>query len=86
MEREVIEETGLRVRAQEIVGRVDIPSGSGDIYAVTDFRASLLEPADPIAGDDAAEVAWVDRTELGQLECSPGLAETLENWRVWETD
>jgi 8-oxo-dGTP diphosphatase len=84
VEREVAEETGLRVRADHIVGRVEIPAGDGNVFDVTDFRATLLDnSADPVAGDDAAEAAWVDRRQLADLDCSPGLAAALEDWKVW---
>jgi 8-oxo-dGTP diphosphatase len=85
VEREVAEETGLRVRADYVVGTVEIPAGDGNVFDVTDFRATLLDDsADPVAGDDAAEAAWVDREQFVDLDCSPGLAATLEGWRVWD--
>jgi 8-oxo-dGTP diphosphatase len=80
--REVREETGLDVRAGAVVGSVLIPAGAV-VYEVTDFACTPLDPAaEPVAGDDADGVAWVDAATLGGLTCTPGLAETLREWGV----
>lgn len=85
VEREVREETGLRVQVGEVIGTVEIPFGDGQAYVVTDFRATPLEPAAvPVAGDDARAVTWVSREELAALDCSPGLADTLDQWQIWQ--
>ncbi|MBA2717040.1 MAG: NUDIX domain-containing protein [Propionibacteriales bacterium] len=82
--REVLEETGLVVDVREAVGAVEIPTGDGVVYDVTDFSATLVsDPAAMAAGDDAAEAAWVSRGELESLGCSPGLVETLASWDIW---
>jgi 8-oxo-dGTP diphosphatase len=84
VEREVLEETGLRVRVGEAVGSVKIPAAGGDVYDVTDFRATVVGDATaPTAGDDATEVAWVSRPDFEALDTSPGLAQTLRKWQVW---
>jgi ADP-ribose pyrophosphatase YjhB (NUDIX family) len=82
VEREVREETGLRVRAGATVGRVRIPAGEV-VYDVVDFACSLIDPgAQPVAGDDAADVAFADADALDQLACTPLLVETLRGWDV----
>ncbi len=85
--REVLEETGLQVRVGAELGRVEIPFAEGAVYDVTDFSATPVEPSPPhpVAGDDASAVAWVSREELAALDCSPGLAQTLEQWSIWST-
>jgi 8-oxo-dGTP diphosphatase len=84
VQREVLEETGLRVQVGEPVGTVEIPFGPGLVYDVTDFRAALIDVrAAPVAGSDASAVAWVSRQELAALDCSPGLAATLDQWQIW---
>jgi 8-oxo-dGTP diphosphatase len=84
VEREVLEETGMRVRVGEVVGSVKIPAGHGVVYDVTDFRATVTgETRTPTAGDDATQVAWVTRTELENLDTSPGLVQTLVKWQIW---
>jgi 8-oxo-dGTP diphosphatase len=81
--REVREETGLTVDVVAPVGRVVLPAGD-DEYDVTDFEATVVgNPDAAVAGDDAAEVRWVDRAQLEALPTSPGLTATLAGWGVW---
>lgn len=69
--REVLEETGLRVRVGVLLGRVRIGS-----YDVHDFAAEVLG-GDLQAGDDATDVRWVTPDELGALPTSPRLVDEL---------
>lgn len=78
--REVREETGLTVRPGAVVGRLTIP-GDGVVYDVTDFECALVgPPADPVAGDDAADALFADAATRAGLECTPRLLETLRAW------
>ena len=71
--REVREETGLDVE----VGAVLITAVIGDgRFRVQDFAARVVG-GDLVAGDDAAEVRWVDVDQLSSMELSPGLLEEL---------
>jgi 8-oxo-dGTP diphosphatase len=82
VEREVLEETGLRVRAGAPVGRVRIPAGQV-VYDVIDLACTLVDPdAEPVAGDDAAAVLFADAEALDGLSCTPLLVETLRDWGV----
>jgi 8-oxo-dGTP diphosphatase len=82
VEREVLEETGLRVLAGAAVGRVRIPAGDVE-YEVIDFTCTLAQPGEkPVAGDDAADVRFADRSTVKALPCTPGLVETLHGWGV----
>ncbi len=82
VEREVREETGLRVRVGAPVGRVRIPAGDV-VYDVVDFACTLSEPGQqPVAGDDAAAVVFADAAALDRLLCTPRLLETLRDWGV----
>jgi 8-oxo-dGTP diphosphatase len=82
VEREVLEETGLQVRAGALVGRVCLP-GVGAVYDVLDFVCTLVEPdAEPVAGDDAVDALFADASTLESLACSPHLVDTLRDWGV----
>ena len=82
VEREVLEETGLRVRAGRTVGRIRIDAGA-IVYDVVDLACELLEPdAVPVAGDDATDVVFADAGTLAGLTCTSRLVETLSGWGV----
>jgi 8-oxo-dGTP pyrophosphatase MutT (NUDIX family) len=83
VEREVLEETGLHVRAGAPVGHVRIPVTDHEVYDVTDLRCELTDPSEqPVAGDDADEVSFADAATLAGLRCTPLLVETLREWGV----
>jgi ADP-ribose pyrophosphatase YjhB (NUDIX family) len=80
--REVAEETGLRVRPERVLGRVRI-EGDGVVFAVTDWECTLLDPTQqPVAGDDAADVVFVDAAGLAALDMAPGVVVALSGWGV----
>ncbi|SEK23108.1 ADP-ribose pyrophosphatase YjhB, NUDIX family [Blastococcus sp. DSM 46786] len=82
VEREVREETGLRVRAGAEVGRIRIGAGAV-VYDVVDLACTLLDPgAHPVAGDDADDAVFADAATLTALPCTPRLVETLRGWGV----
>jgi len=79
--REVAEETGLDVAPGPLVGSVE-RDGPGDvIYEIHDY-ACTVTGGTLAAGDDAADVRWVDHAAVRELPCSPGLVETLTEWAV----
>ena len=78
--REVLEETGLHVVVGVRVGTVQRPGLGGTIYDIRDYACSLSVVTTPVAGDDAAEVRWVSRRELRELELTEGLWEALAEW------
>ncbi|MGY2084976.1 NUDIX domain-containing protein [Blastococcus sp. SYSU DS0539] len=82
VEREVLEETGLRVRAGAEVGRIRIDGGPV-VYDVVDVACTLVDgDARPVAGDDAADARFADAATLAGLRCTPRLVETLGGWGV----
>jgi 8-oxo-dGTP diphosphatase len=82
VEREVLEETGLRVRAGREIGRITIDAGAV-VYDVADLACALLDDdASPVAGDDAVDVVFADAATLAGLACTPLLVETLGGWGV----
>jgi ADP-ribose pyrophosphatase YjhB (NUDIX family)/catechol 2,3-dioxygenase-like lactoylglutathione lyase family enzyme len=79
--REVLEETGLTVEVIEFVGEVTRP-GIGDVvYRIRDFSVRVVAGAE-VAGDDAADIAWVAFRELDQRPLTDGLLEALSAWGI----
>jgi len=78
--REVQEETGLIVEVGDpvwigdIIDKADPPSFH---YAVVDFAAFVVG-GELQAGDDAAEVRWVDLSEVRELDLTPTMDEMLD--------
>jgi 8-oxo-dGTP diphosphatase len=79
--RELREETGLEGVCDELVGWVERMSRDHH-YVILDFGVTVLEPDDVRAGDDAAEVAWVELGQVGELRLVEGLAEFLHEHGV----
>jgi 8-oxo-dGTP diphosphatase len=70
-EREILEETGIRIAAREPVLTFDAidRDAEGRVrfhYVIVDLAADYLE-GEPRAGDDAAEVRWVSPEDLKTL-------------------
>lgn len=81
--RETFEETGLEVVVDRFLGwveRIEDPYH----HVILDFAVTTLEPSrHPVAGDDAAEVAWVPFADVSDLPLVGGLYEFLRDVRVW---
>jgi 8-oxo-dGTP diphosphatase len=83
--RELAEETGLEGVCGELIGWVE-RLGEDYHFVILDFAVTLLDPeAEPVAGDDAAEAAWVPLYELADLQLVEGLAEFLHDHKIIET-
>jgi 8-oxo-dGTP diphosphatase len=88
--REVLEETGLEVVVDRFLGFVermgeDGPSGHQAQYhfVILDFAVTVLDPGrPPVAGDDAAEAAWVPTAEVSDLRLVQGVYEFLAEFGV----
>ena len=77
--REVLEETGLDVVVDELLGWVE-RFDDGQHFGILDFRVTVLDPDGPVrAGDDAAEAAWVPIPDLGGYRLVAGLVDFLED-------
>ena len=83
--REVLEETGLHVVVGLRVGTVQRPGPGPTIYDIRDYACALAVATSPVAGDDAAEVRWVSRRELKELELADGLWDALAEWGMLPT-
>ena len=80
--RELAEETGLVGEVIREVGSVTREAPGGGRYVIRDFLLRVASTAQPIAGDDAADAAWFDVSELADLPTSPGLLSALEEWGI----
>jgi 8-oxo-dGTP diphosphatase len=78
--REVQEETGLHVRLLGLCGVIDRMVRDADVvryhYVIIDYVAESVGGRLQ-AGTDAAEVRWVAVGDLGQYDCTEGLAEMI---------
>jgi len=73
-EREILEETGVRIKAGHPVFTFDVIERDGDgrirfHYVIVDLMAEYVE-GEPIAGDDAKEARWISATDLSLLSVS----------------
>jgi len=82
--REVAEETGLEAVCDSLVGWVERVADDHH-FVILDFRATVLDGRDPIAGDDAAEAEWVPLDAVCDRTLVAGLAEFLHEHSVIET-
>jgi 8-oxo-dGTP diphosphatase len=82
--RELREETGLDGVCGPLIGwaeRVD-----DDLHhVILDFEVTIVGDDQPRAGDDAAEVAWVDLHAVGEMRLVDGLAEFLHDHGILPT-
>jgi ADP-ribose pyrophosphatase YjhB (NUDIX family) len=84
VERELREETGLSVIVGHLIGSVVRPAPVG-VFDIHDYSCQAIGGT-LRAGDDAAEVAWVDSVTFATLErrnlLTEGLAAALTSWNV----
>ncbi len=81
--RELQEETSLEGVCGEFVGW-DERIGKDFHFVLLAFRVTLLDEVEPVAGDDAAEVAWVPLAEVAELNLVEGMAEFLHEHGILE--
>lgn len=74
--REVKEETGLIIQVQRDVFHQDIVLSPTHTYDLHTFTANIVG-RELRAGDDAAEVAWVELSMLSELQTTPRLEEII---------
>ncbi len=81
--REVLEETGLDVEVDELLGVVYRQDPAGEFhYEIHDFACRIVGGA-LAAGDDAAEVGWFTEAQMTQMPLSPGLLGALRDFGVF---
>jgi len=82
--REMAEETGLEVMCDEFVGWVE-RIGEDYHHVILDFRVTVISVEPPVAGDDAAEAAWVPLEDVASMALVDGLAEFLHEQGILPT-
>lgn len=82
--RELVEEAGVEGVCGELIGWVERISDDHH-FVILDFTCTLLDDREPVAGDDAAEVAWVPLADVAEQPLVEGLAEFLHQHGVIET-
>jgi mutator protein MutT len=82
--RELREETGLEGLCGPFVGWAELLFDDHH-SVVLDFEVTVVGDEEPVAGDDAAEVRWVDLHEVGEQRLAPGLAEFLHDHGIIPT-
>ena len=74
--RELREETGLDGVCGPLLGWAEIVEPEAH-FVILDFEVTLVTDAEPVAGDDASEVRWVDLPDVAEMHLVAGLAEML---------
>jgi 8-oxo-dGTP diphosphatase len=82
--RELREETGLVGVCEALVGWVE-RIVEDHHYVILDFSVTIVSDVEPVAGDDAAEAAWVPLAEVADLTLADGLAEFLHDHDILKT-
>ena len=84
--REVLEETGPRGGGRPLprVGRAHGRRRPAPYhFVILDFAVTVLDPTQPpVAGDDAAEAAWVPTGDVSDLRLVEGVYEFLAEFGV----
>jgi len=82
--RKLLTETGIEGVCGRLLGVVELLE-DGPHQVVLAHEVTLLESAEPVAGDDAAEARWVDLGDVVDVSLAPGLAEFLHDHQVIAT-
>ncbi len=82
--REVAEETGLAVEVGPLAGEVLRPGVGDVVYRIRDYIVTVVTVVgdEPVAGDDADDVAWVPIDRLGERDLTDGLLQSLRGWAL----
>ena len=81
-EREILEETGIHIRASKPIYTFDAidRDAAGKVrfhYVIVDLAADYVR-GEPSPGDDALEARWISAKEITDLEVSPATLKLLQ--------
>ena len=81
-EREILEETGIQIRALKPIYTFDVidRDAAGKVrfhYVIVDLAADYVM-GEPVPGDDALEARWVSAREINGLEVSAATLKLLK--------
>lgn len=76
--RELREETGLEGVCGGLLGVVE-RIDEDQHFVILDYEVTLVGDDEPVAGDDAAEVAWVELHDVAERDLAEGMAELLHD-------
>nr|WP_319495083.1 NUDIX hydrolase [uncultured Desulfobacter sp.] len=81
-EREILEETGIVIEAGDPVFSFESIHRDGEDrvrfhYYIVDLGATYIS-GEPAAGDDALDVGWISREDLGRLNVNPTTLKVLD--------
>lgn len=81
-EREILEETSVKVKAREPVFTFDVieRDSKGDVrfhYVIIDFEADYISGC-PMAGDDALDAEWISEADALKLNINPSSRSLLK--------
>jgi 8-oxo-dGTP diphosphatase len=82
--RELREETGLEGVCGPLLWWVEILGDEGH-FVILDFEVTIVGGDQLVAGDDAAEAAWVELHEVAEMALVDGLAELLHDHGIIAT-
>ena len=81
-EREILEETGIQIRASKPIYTFDVidRDTAGKVrfhYVIVDLAANYVR-GEPLPGDDALEARWISAEEINGLEVSAATLKLLK--------